>query len=1043
MPTIYRDDLRTGYVLVTEEVLQHFLEERLSSYEPLVDMKNAMFEDIMFKGKIGNTWFDVQVYYNYYLKSQRRTSFLRDVLYMYSVASGHRDMRQTIETYLESETLAELESKLEMLREEHSFCDLERPYEKFNAAVYAGDNASDGFAYTFYNTTMRKLPVYKLGFIEWLYTKEVELSKGFSVEVDVDDTITADQYLSFSEVNTAPDNTEVMDEIKKVTLLGGLTDSIDSTLGYIFEPIESYVAEMNERYDDINKRISSGQYSDSTCDILKTVIYLAIYYGRSSSTEGALDKLKDYMNKICSAEQNWATGTSDTSSPSFYGKSDGWKAFYAYYPFMENERNPYRQYINNSVADEMDSYALAMHKYLEDHNVESIISEAFYKPIGNSGISVYGALGLVKEFLEVLNDKIVVTGADLNIKSYFVGIISSLINSAWKIIDIQLTEVMKSLFYKKFIPIGSDKWSTKELYNYITFLKLLLENGFNEEDEVDALNSDDYIKAVFKSANSDKNKLEQYGWGCFDREFPIYISENVYKYSDGNFWEAKYHSPLFYSIVQFAIQKLKYKSSSRDDVTLEELRVNLASRRSIKALYNTLTEKELFWLCESYYIYYLDLDDINYDYDDFSSLNLYNEGLKRALVSIYGHNSKTFYEAYKTISEKELLDVAMSASDFDKTSLDNYFQMCLREYGVAVENSSEAIEDEVFKTLELGVLDDFLVRFTPSMKVLMRVVGINSNNLTVATFVKILEQLLYFIDTTVIEGMFLELKKAIEINVKSFTADMFDDIARSGKTNTFLFDFGLTGSTLPNTIDGLMKLIDNIALDSVSLNCFSKDTSESNAVEGNITIKDYTTDSIYTAIISRRKIEELIEAEEKLAEEYDKLIYSDGSIYGETKGVRTKIISADDTSSSSSSSFYSGDVVVYENIVKIRDMISNSISSDYNSLLSEKLVAEKTLADKIAGGGANYSDIKELEEKISELTEEINNVKKELKVDDFADSLETNYSPDEETQSEIVVVNLQAKNDLLKAFAIIQKTEEVAIEMSSPLTNSDLLKILK
>lgn len=861
-------------------------------------------------------------------------------------------------------------------------------------------------------------------------------------------------------------------DVITVDSLGMLGKGFDTLfVDRLLNPENFYIKSTTEKYMKYMEGLKENQAS---CDMLKTVIFSTIYLMKNKKGVPF-----SFMKNVTEKDSHWAVGTEDTGEASFYGNNNMMKAFSVYYNFMEGKKNPYSDIIDNNDYVDMENDMLKLHKYLKDHDLE----EEAYKILFESKIagnkSIMDILGTTSDLFKVLEEPII-AGLEGDILSMLTGIISSIMNSTLAIIDFGLTGVMKILFYKQFIQIGKRKYSIGEIYDYLNFIKLILLN-YDSLDEVEAMPKEEYFNHAFDILGIRMNNIEKIGFGAYSSS--LNNSEDtkiVYKYNilekgiDGKNYEVKEHSKVLYTVISFAIQKRK-KLLNIGNKGKYGNEINLSSETEILNLINSLDENETFWLFDKMGIN----DDFNMKIGGLSEKELFEfNNTVEDLSYEYDLDDIEFYEYYEKENLENLLNKKNNIN-FSSFLYEKYLNACIDEYLKKVSVNKRKLKIEIFDENNISNADDFLVRFLPSIKILCRTLGINSP--TISTIVEIIEFILSYVVDIIFKKLFIGLKSNIFEMFKGFTDKLEEELNKNKSTlGPIIIDLNLPGAKISDKIDAIIKKInEGISVLGNLKDCFnnvsmiSKEEKEDLEHSGRVNIKQG--ESIFKRDLTIRE-----SWEEDISNNIDELFYKNGTIYGETiKGEKILIIDAVDSivndeiitnhtinkmevsnknSNELKNNFEKEDIFfhkkiigkdTFDKLIEVRDFINNATNSKLSTLINEINKLSKKIKKELGKNKIDLKKIKDLEKEKAKLTEIYKNVKNNT-------GTFTSNILKEESNSEISVTVTEEnqaiklhdfRNDkqtpFLEKYEVLKKVEEIVIEHNIPMTNSEILKLIK
>lgn len=575
----------------------------------------------------------------------------------------------------------------------------------------------------------------------------------------------------------------------------------NSKLSEILFPEFSLTASLYEKY---SKYLTRQNNNIDACGILKTVLYISTYLKRNHSNSQPYINMK----KITNAKVNWATGTAKTTDASFYGNSKIGKAFSAYYSFMTAKKNPYNDIINNRVYDHMQKEALKMHKYFKEEDYKDYFYKLFYekKLVGN--LSVVDLLSQIYVVLDELEKPIVVNPSGLLIM--IKGLVSSMLNTVSKILDMTLSLTLRQLFYLKIVPINKEKYSLADIYNYLTFLRIILEHADDEKMVLDNLTKEEVVNLSYQALGIRRTSIEKTGWCAYDLNLNDKSGLNIYgdklaKNINGSQFALKDNSKLFYSLIQFAILKNCYMTGNNQYY----YDFDYGNLNRIKNLIYTLDMNEVLYVFE---LYNIDLETFNKTKFTKETVSKYNDDILNIFSEI---NMKdiSLYQNYK--DENKLY----SPKEYKLTNLEEYLNACYLEYKSKMAFNREAINEIVFENNNITNVDDFIVRFLPSIRELMRIFGYKT--LALDMVIEFIDYICYFIADVLFRNIFINLKKQIADKIKSYEENLFSDLDEDVKLEGTVFQLDFGGTVFKNKIKEMLNVIENLsAYEDLTNECF-------------------------------------------------------------------------------------------------------------------------------------------------------------------------------------------------------------------------------
>jgi hypothetical protein len=939
----------------------------------------------------------------------------------------------------------------------------------------------------------------------------------FTAAVAVNSAAESSNYVSSDEINSESSESSLLtkrqifletiegemrsyDYISTDIISGVFKAGVTAADYAIMYPAQSAINNMLSGYGTILDYIKEKPIN---CDVFKTLIYTVVTLLKDQSSEAPYI----YAKNIADTPVTWATGNETTSDASFYGNNEAWKAFYAYNSFVTGQRNPYYEIINNKEVDNMDEQAMLMHDYFQKGGFREQVYDLFYAETIN-GKSVYELLGLTKEFLELMTAPIYVTSIFQDALSYIQGFVASIMNACASIIDITLTELIKSLFYMKIIPIGKEKYSISEIHNYLVFLRTILA-VFKDGTPITSISKEEFAAAAYTSLGINESSLAKMAYGAWDDKISssiVIYSDAFAKADDGLHYTVKRCAPMFFSFVQFAIQKYKFNASAGSEI---DAKVDFSKRSVIRKLLNSLTASEAYWLFSEYGI---SVSNINSpDFSETSELNKFNLSSKINLIFQYDHYDVSFYEAYDN-TDKNVIYIEKGTSGFEACQYGSYLTACLDLFITNVNYNETALKALVFSSAGISDIDDFIMRFLPSLSTFASLVSSSGTQPTVEWCINLLDYVCNFITTHLYGSFFLNIKTKLNEMIKKYTDDFFADLGidklmELDVSGMLLVDLNVDATPLTNKIQTIMDAIDKMAIMSGGFElCFAgADYSNGNSYDS-----DSGDDSQYKKSTIQFDKEEFIPGinidstdyvnitslENELQGSYVRIVYSNGAIYGvKSDGSVVVLVAPGDsysdgvmistyntstgnypsaTSSLNSNSESaitgtSGTTYGYSNddkfeeiisttasasvnvnysvgssslrtLIGIRDIVDNIVNIQINSIVSKLNKLQSLKSDEYAKTKTNFVLINKIIAEEEKLTEELEGVKKNNRIVTSSPQVSDGIVADDE----IIIADFTNEEvGLLRKYATLEATEEIVITNKLPLSNYELLTLLK
>ena len=869
-------------------------------------------------------------------------------------------------------------------------------------------------------------------------------------------------------------------EIKKpINYFNELAEKVNIPEGLrgIFNTTESYFDEMSEKYTAI---VNSLDYDSQTCRYLRTLMYSIAYLTRNKG-----NNLSIYMKNITDVDVGWAVGDENNKDASFYGKSELAKAFAAYYAFMNIKENPYTELINNEYVSKMDYNAIMLHGYIGNNGVINSLLQG-----GETIKEVHKLLKNVRNVITILDTPITL-GADL--LGWLKGMVASITNSAAVMIDLSLGELAKNLFFIPAIPIGDKKYSIADIYNYINFIRLICENSKNLK--IGTIDRDEFIESAYNYLGIEKTSVSKIGYFAYDQELNIAFSPlgflgHMFQNQYDDIFTAKQNLKLFYSLLQFAIQKKVYLTG---DVQFQE-NFNYSSIHLIGDTLENLNSLEVFYIFNLYGMDFYTLKKRLEEIDTEKMLS-FNENLYN-ITETYNHNSQTFYEEYDKM-DKTILYEKMLGHDFRHMRYNNLINLMRNYYYKVITYNKKQLDNEIFSANNMADIDDFFMRFIPSIIELGKTLGME-----IKTFEHISDLLNSFcnlITDVLFKKLYLNLRINLNEIIKRYTDDMFQKIDFLNP-DKYALDLDLGNNKFVRLLDKIIYSLENgipFDLDAIG-KCFSDfglggtinytlgDLEFSDGTIGDSNGGEYPIGTNYPenpdddGILKRppegddrvhlyyegedfnikrdnlkspnkqlkvHKHEEFENAKYQVEQDdsdkkTDKIFYKQGNIIlQKANGTKINLLTAKDNHYSfTEESHRRLPYNEFDKLVAIRDFIENVKDKELVHIQVLIKKEEERLENELNKKLPNYNVIKNINKKLQELTEELESVKNKNRTM-YSESIVLKNIEPKSAQTEIDEYSYL--NDFFNKESIIDEVQEIVIKNDSPLTSYQITELLK
>ena len=527
-----------------------------------------------------------------------------------------------------------------------------------------------------------------------------------------------------------------------------------------FNPVNKYLDEKLKAY---NKYLETLNFDSNDCRMIKTVLYWLTYLGAGNSYA------KEHMNNIKNAKSNWATGTEKTSNPSFYGNSKFAKALSSYYSFITAEQNPYKKIINNKEHQTMDKNAIALHRLFGKIGLDAL------------GIDdVIDNVRIVKDIASIIDEldkKLIV---NVNLGSYIKGFISSIVNSVAQLLDFSITNTFQQLFFLKLLTINGKKVSISDLYNYLHFIRFLIENIDNTE-ELNSYNRDFLVNESLNKLGVNVAQFREIGFGAYDKKLNstsgiVFFVNKLQRSPKNNktYFTVFEDLPILYTLIEFALEKKAFNGDY-----YAKKNIIFGSQEEINNLVASLTIEEVCFIFKKF-----DVDLFNeskYYYIDRKFIQKASSSINTNILRNLLEGTK-LYKEYKEANFYNLKEESQNTAFIRHYT--RFIDVQLAEYYSTIEFNRKAITTTTYEDQDLGDFDDFLTRFLPSIFEIAKLFG--AEKATKEELLSLINILMNFITSIMFEKVLMQLRDQINNTISHVQEEFFKAVDKKTENLRYL-----------------------------------------------------------------------------------------------------------------------------------------------------------------------------------------------------------------------------------------------------------------
>lgn len=821
---------------------------------------------------------------------------------------------------------------------------------------------------------------------------------------------------------------------------------------------------LNEVYTRYYALANDLTQNSPKCELLKTILYAGTFLLREPNKKSNNSEASVFnkMNEITSAPVNWATGTHKTNEPSFYGDSEFAKMFYSYYAYMVQDYNPFSDVMDNATCNKMDMDAMDIHSMLASDELQKIVYDLIYNKDLVGDKSLYEMVHMTRDILKLLGEPIVVSNSISEMINYVSGILSSIINNLINELDFAISDIMAELFYSDVFPwFDGKKISLAGIYNSIAFLIVILEQCNTTDRKIDSISETEFVNKAMSILGIEEDGLSRCGFFAFtgmlnDKDSSSFLSymnkDGLFKDYKDDVYTCKRNEKVAYSIIKFA--EAKHNFLNTNEFSSDEK--DYSNKSYITKLANSLTKEEYYYIFDLYGVNRIALED---HFTSYTSKELYDfnfDIIKTDIMARFNHDSPSFYKAFND-ANKNSIRMEMKETNYNHKLYKQWIEISLEEYLDAKDYNETMFEDNYLDSIRLGDLDDFLMRFLPSIVTLGRVFNKNMSSLT--TVIDFLKSVNHFITQDLFLNLFIGVKDKLIRIARAYTENMFATLnsLSSQFPNKTLIDLNLDTSDAVNELDRMLKVMEDITqLTNMISNCYKDGNnniySRNAERKNNITLinSDYLDENpaYFTKVNEDNNLD------------YETIYYENGKIIGVKPGgkeiiivgaedeynsntgiiIRNKDLGLDNNISSETNGNSNISDPNYNTLIKIRDSISNAGNIEIISIMNEIKQQEQSLSNEYSKAKPDISKTKEIKIEINKLTKDLNDAKNKYNMITSNESI----NQIEPTILKIELFNFINGNYTFEERAkAIQELNETAINSGIPLTNSDIFYLLQ
>jgi type III secretory pathway component EscS len=851
----------------------------------------------------------------------------------------------------------------------------------------------------------------------------------------------------------------------------------------IFNPDLQFLKNINNKYTNYLKQM---QNSADKCRIIKTILFIYSYLDKNNNNFYPSQR----MYNISNTDTRWATGTEETYDSSFYGKSEFAKVFSVYYSFINGERNPYYQIINNNKYDYMDEESLKMHKYFRENINSKILFDILYNKEIIGGKSIYDVISNISEILDILESPIIYSGS--SILSEIIGMVTSMLNSIAQVLDFSLSFAVKNLFYVKFLLIGEYNYSLSDIYNYLIFLKLILEKA-QGENIISNISREQFVSYAYQTLGIRENDIKKIGYCAYDYEMNDLSGLNLYndKLSKNNYQEpfnARNDLSIFYSMLQFGIMKQVYLSGNENIYN----NFDFSNISNIRSIINNLTSVEKYYIFKIHYVNFEKMKNYNFNIiDDVYSI----EKNIRRIDGVFNLKNVSFYKEFVELinfsSENNIkLEDEIEYNYFiSNIKYKNYLNTSIKEYETKMKENKKNIDKLIFEVNNISNFDDFIMRFLPSILEVLKLLNIEHNSIN--SIIKFLDLACYFISDLLFRNLFIKIKFELLDQIKQIEKNMFNEFS----DNKYIFNLNILGDSINKRLKNILNEIDDLVLnggelkdcfkdiytfiddeeyykyidgeykEEININYYDKNGSliSSESINENKKIENINIADISNVINSSNNKKLIYENKEIYIEDGDgnriKIVYkqdkNEPSLIVRTENNNISIIKNENDSINNSNNIINDNIVSkpiiteneYDTLIQIRDFINNIQNNEIVNIVNKMNKIQKEIEQEQTKKMPNNNVIKNLNEIYSKLTEELDYAKTKNNVYVSNSSILNKNINNEFTGSDYKSItisnNYEGFSTAIEKKELLEEIENVVYENNMPLTNYEIIQLLK
>ncbi|EHO19607.1 hypothetical protein HMPREF9466_01538 [Fusobacterium necrophorum subsp. funduliforme 1_1_36S] len=259
-----------------------------------------------------------------------------------------------------------------------------------------------------------------------------------------------------------------------------------------------------------------------------------------------------------------------------------------------------------------------------------------------------------------------------------------------------------------------------DIYNHLEFIKYILKSSKNGEyQNINNLTKEQLLEDMSNAIGIRQDILKEIGYGAYDKELNIKagviaFSSHLKKNSHGDIFTIKNDLPFLYILIEFAIQKEAFVYGNQ----YAKRNMIYGDIHMVNSVLSKLTDTEIYFVTTRYYS---NLKELFSKPDNIEHILEINKKIELSKVFFELQNT-TMYENYMKENVYLLRDDVDADVNF-KAYNSNIIETMLKYMKDVMKENKDSLLKGIEEANNLTDIDDFLMRFLPSLTEFLKTIG--------------------------------------------------------------------------------------------------------------------------------------------------------------------------------------------------------------------------------------------------------------------------------------------------------------------------------